>query len=103
MTVSELHKFGLFYLQDGCWNKKQLLSKEWIRESTGKQVENNKNPYGYGYLFWGGRHNSFLANGKYGQYTMVFRDKNVVISLMAESRDTDRLEEIIADEVYGIL
>lgn len=103
LTVSELHKFGLFYLQDGCWNKKQLLSKEWIRESTGKQVENNKNPYGYGYLFWGGRHNSFLANGKYGQYTMVFRDKNVVISLMAESRDADRLEEIIADEVYGIL
>ncbi len=44
--------------------------------------------------------NSFLANGKYGQYTMIFRDKNTVISLMAESRDTDHLEEIIANEVY---
>ena len=41
-----------------------------------------------------------LANGKYGQYTMIFRDKNTVISLMAESRDTDHLEEIIANEVY---
>ena len=80
--------------------EKRLLSKEWIHESTRKQVENNKNSYGYGYLFWGGRYNSFLANGKYGQYTMIFRDKNTVISLMAESRDTDHLEEIIANEVY---
>ncbi len=103
LTVSELHKFGQLYLQDGNWKGKQLLSKEWIRESTKKQVENNKNDYGYGYLFWGGRHNSFLANGKYGQYTMVFRDKNMVISLMSESRNTDQLEEIIADEVYGRL
>ena len=100
LTVSELHKLGMFYLQNGCWNGKKLLSKEWIHESTRKQVENNKNSYGYGYLFWGGRYNSFLANGKYGQYTMIFRDKNTVISLMAESRDTDHLEEIIANEVY---
>lgn len=103
LTVSELHKLGLLYLQDGCWNGRQLLSKEWIRESTRKQVENNQNPYGYGYLFWGGRHNSFMANGKYGQYTMVFRDKAAVISLMAESRNTDQLEAIIDDEVYGKL
>ena len=41
--------------------------------------------------------------GKYGQYTMVFRDKAAVISLMAESRNTDQLEMVIADEVYGKL
>ena len=42
LTVSELHKLGMFYLQNGCWNGKKLLSKEWIHESTRKQVENNK-------------------------------------------------------------
>ena len=30
LTVSELHKLGMFYLQNGCWNGKKLLSKEWI-------------------------------------------------------------------------
>ena len=103
LTVSELHKLGLLYLQDGSWNGKQLLSKEWIRESTRKQVENDKNAYGYGYLFWGGRHNCFLANGKYGQYTIGFRNKNAVITLMSENRQTDRLEEFITDEVYKML
>ena len=38
LTVSELHKLGLLYLQDGCWNGRQLLSKEWIRESTSKNL-----------------------------------------------------------------
>lgn len=103
LTVSELHKLGMLYLQDGVWNGKQLLSREWIRESTAKQVENGRNPYGYGYLFWGGDRNSFMASGKYGQYTIVFRDKNAVVSLFAESRNTERLEETIMTEVYPAL
>lgn len=53
LTLSELHKLGLLYLQKGCWNGRQLLPEEWIMESTKKQVENNLDSYGYGYLFWG--------------------------------------------------
>ncbi len=34
LTLSELHKFGLFYLNKGKWNGKQLLSEKWIEEST---------------------------------------------------------------------
>ena len=41
LTLSELHKLGLLYLQKGCWNGRQLLPEEWIMESTKKQVENN--------------------------------------------------------------
>lgn len=103
LTISELHKLGVLYLQDGRWDGRQILPKEWIRESSKKQAENNRNSYGYGYLFWGGDKNSFMANGKYGQYTMVFRDKNAVISLFAESRKTDELERIIIEEVYSKL
>ena len=51
LTLSELHKLGLLYLQKGCWNGRQLLPEEWIMESTKKQVENNLDSYGYGYLF----------------------------------------------------
>ena len=51
-TLSELHTFGQFYLQNGLWNGRQLLSPAWVKESTTKQVENGQQ--GYGYLFWGG-------------------------------------------------
>ena len=40
LCIDELHKFGLLYLQDGNWNGKQLIPKEWVRESTRKQAEN---------------------------------------------------------------
>ena len=32
LTLSELHKFGLFYLNKGKWNGKQILSENWIEE-----------------------------------------------------------------------
>lgn len=100
LTISELHKLGMLYLQDGEWNRKQLLSKEWIRESSSRQAENDRDSYGYGYLFWRGPENSFRADGKYGQYSIVFRERNAVVSLFAESRNTNQLMDAIMNEVY---
>ena len=51
LTLSELHKFGLFYLNKGKWNGKQILSEEWIEEST----KPSDTDY-YGYLFWRGEY-----------------------------------------------
>ena len=59
LTLSELHKFGLFYLNKGKWNGKQILSEKWIEEST-KAADVGY----YGYLFWRGEYNSFRADGK---------------------------------------
>ena len=100
LNLDKLQKFGLFYLQKGRWNGKQLLSEEWIMESTRKQVENDKDSYGYGYLFWGNEHGSFMADGKYAQYSIILRDKNAVISTLAESRDGDKLKHVIFEEIY---
>lgn len=35
--------------------------------------------YDYGYLFWKGEQNSFRADGKYSQITMVLPEKNAVV------------------------
>ncbi len=102
MTCSELHKFGLLYLRDGVWQGKRLLPEEWVRESTSKQVENDT-PYGYGYLFWGGRENTFRADGKYCQLTIICRDKNAVITTLAESHDSHAFRDAIMDELYPLL
>ena len=97
-TLSELHTFGLFYLKNGLWDGKQLLSSDWIRESTSKQVDNGA--YGYGYLFWGGEQGTFRADGKYGQLSILCRDKDSVISVVAECRDTEALNRAISDQLY---
>ena len=44
-------KFGLLYYNNGMWNDKQIISKEWINESFQSHVSR---PGGgsYGYQFW---------------------------------------------------
>ena len=47
----DLLKFGLLYNNNGVWNDKQIISKEWIEESFQSHVQR---PDGgaYGYQFW---------------------------------------------------
>lgn len=99
LCIQELHKLGLLYLQDGKWNGKQLVPAGWVRESTRKQVENGT-PYGYGYLFWGDQYGAFRADGKYCQLSIIIRDKNAVVTTMAECRDGDGLRNAIFSEIY---
>ena len=98
LTLSELHTFGQFYLQNGLWNGRQLLSPAWVKESTTKQVENGQQ--GYGYLFWGGPQGTFRADGKYGQLSILCREKDAVITVVAECRDVPSLMDAIFDELY---
>lgn len=98
LTMDELHKFGLLYLQNGRWNGRQLVPEIWVAESTKKQVENGG--YGYGYLFWGGEHGSFRADGKYGQFSILMRDKNAVVTIVAESREADKLLVAVFQHIY---
>ena len=98
LTLSELHTFGQFYLQNGQWKGRQLLDPAWVKASTSKQVDNGA--YGYGYLFWGGEQNTFRADGKYGQLSILCREKDAVITVVAECREGAALNRAIFDELY---
>lgn len=98
LTLSELHTFGQFYLQNGQWKGRQLLDPAWVKASTSKQVENGA--YGYGYLFWGGEQGTFRADGKYGQLSILCREKDAVITVVAECREGSALNRAIFDEFY---
>ena len=100
LTLDELHRFGCLYLQDGLWEGKQLVPAQWVRQSTTKQVENGA--HGYGYLFWAGERNTFRADGKYHQYSILMRDKNAVVSCLAECRK-DGFRQTLIEEAYAVL
>lgn len=101
LTLSELHRFGLLYLQNGSFNGRQLIPKEWVAESTGRQVSTDRPAdYGYGYLFWRGPYDSFRADGKYCQWSIVFREKRAVITVVAECRDGRPLMDAVLEELY---
>lgn len=43
-------KLGLLYLHDGKWNNKQIVPKEWVKEST--SYKNEENRFLYSYQWW---------------------------------------------------
>jgi CubicO group peptidase (beta-lactamase class C family) len=106
LCVSDMAKFGQLYLQEGEWNGKQLISREWVKEASKKQVENFGTKdfgNGYGYLFWRGQHDSYRADGKYGQYSIVLKDKNAVIVVNAECREEHKILDCIWDTIFPLL
>lgn len=100
LCIQEFHRFGELCLRQGEWNGRQLVPAEWLREACKKQVENDRDSYGYGYLFWGGPEGSFRADGMYFQQSILLRDKEAVITITAENRDGDSLERAVFEELY---
>lgn len=84
ITTEEMAAFGQLYLQGGVWEGKQLVPAEWVAAATVKQVENGPNDspdwnQGYGYQFWQCQHGAYRADGAFGQYVLVWPEKDMVI------------------------
>ena len=86
VRTEDIARFGQMYLQGGVWNGERLLSPEWVKAATSKQIDNSPNPnpdweQGYGYQFWRCRHNAFRGDGAFGQYCIVMPEQDVVLAI----------------------
>ena len=81
-NVYDLAKIGRLYLNDGTWNGKQIVSKEWIDKSLEKTTENK----GYHYCWYhqyrdnNADNSSFYAFGVGHQFIYINQKKNVIIA-----------------------
>jgi hypothetical protein len=99
LQTEDLAKFGQLYLQKGKWNGKQILPEKWIEEATSlkiyqnpdlsqsKRDSSNDSMQGYCYQFWRARHNSYMANGAFGQFILIMPEKDAIVVFTAESSD----------------
>jgi CubicO group peptidase (beta-lactamase class C family) len=88
-------KFGQLFLDGGSWDGEQVISKEWVVESTGPFLPANYAYYYpewfsslpgrgyYKYMWWGMARDEggydFAAGGDKGQFIYVSPDKGLVI------------------------
>lgn len=78
-TARDFAKFGRLYLNGGNWNGKQLISNEWVEESTKLDAKDGSSIY-YQYQWWiVNREGDYAAQGHLGQYIFVNPAKNIVI------------------------
>jgi CubicO group peptidase (beta-lactamase class C family) len=87
-------KFGQLYKNEGAWNGKQILSKEWIAKSLSHQVKISENEY-YGYLFWNKTYKVndvdyevYYSSGNGGNRVFIFKDQPIVIVITSTAYNT---------------
>ncbi len=83
LSTRDMAKIGQLYLNEGVWNEKQIVSKEWVRESTREHSRWAKEDLPYGYLWWTKIANGYAAMGDSGNIIYVNSKDNLVISIAA--------------------
>jgi CubicO group peptidase (beta-lactamase class C family) len=77
-------KLGRLYLKKGNWNGTQIVSKEWVENST--KIDSTGGNVGYYQHQWwiNEKDNSYEAEGILGQHLYVNPEKNVIIVRLGE-------------------
>ncbi|THB65837.1 MAG: class C beta-lactamase-related serine hydrolase [Gammaproteobacteria bacterium] len=81
MTPRQMAKIGLLMVNDGEWDGRQVVSKEWVEQSRSPLIENS---YGgsYGLYWWvNPASGAYWASGTGGQYIIMFPEDDLIIVL----------------------
>lgn len=99
-TARDMAKFGLLYLNEGNYNREQLIPASWINESLQRYSEDINSAgiessrvaryfydIGYGYQWWSakaGDHSFNLAWGHGGQFIILLHDLDIIIVVTSD-------------------
>lgn len=83
LTSMDMAKIGQLYLDGGVWEGKQIVSAEWINESTKEHSRCNEYKLSYGYLWWviDEKEHIYAAMGDGGNVIYVNTKKKMVVSI----------------------
>lgn len=97
LSAMDMAAIGQLYLNHGIWNGKQIVSAEWIDESTREHSRWKAQNLAYGYLWWIYQ-DGFAAMGDGGNTIYVNTKKRMVtaIASLFQPKARDRTELIRA-------
>jgi CubicO group peptidase (beta-lactamase class C family) len=80
LKPKDLAKIGQLYLNNGIWNGKEIIKKEWIEKSTVSLTKTDWKENGsYGYLWWINDFGGYCSRGLYGQEMFIIPEKKLVV------------------------
>jgi hypothetical protein len=103
------------YLHEGEYAGRQIVPREWVRESTTPQITGSfhNTPIEYGYLWWIGIGNplftyleqegAFLAMGVHGQRIVILPELDTVVVITADQGDASQCDILIRDFILPAL
>jgi CubicO group peptidase (beta-lactamase class C family) len=83
LTTYGLAKIGYLMMNGGQWEGEQIVSKEWVEQSTKPSIAFNE-IRGYGYQWWIPHHEGdqtkiFAGNGYGGQFLIVVPEEDLIV------------------------
>jgi len=121
LSTRSLAKMGQFMLQKGMWEEKQLLDQQWFELAMNEQIWQNAGQgktleeeaeirnssdwnCGYCYQMWKCRvGDSVRLDGAHGQFSVIFRDKNAVVTTNMYSNKAPKALNNLCEDIYPIL
>lgn len=92
MRALDLAKFGQLYKNNGVWNGKTILNKDWIKKSFTNYFSDTSDFEGYGYLFWrkvykiGNKSfETYQSSGNGGNKIIMFSELPIVMVITAKA------------------
>lgn len=115
LTPRDMTKLGVLYMNGGTYAGRQVVSADWVRESTSTQMTGSFHgaTVEYGYLWWLRIGNAlftylddedaFLAMGVRGQRILVLPERDTVVVVTADQRDESQCDLLIRDYIVPAL
>ena len=93
-------RFGQLVLQGGRYDERQVVPADWLGQATSAQVptEVKEDPdwkYGYGFHFWRSAHDSYRADGAFGQFCLLLPEQDTVVVTTAAVPELQPVLDII--------
>ena len=109
MRSRDMAKIGYLYLNEGLWDGVQIISKDWIQESTKEQnrIKVDKE-IPCGYQWWVGSHKGyacFYAMGFGGQFISVYPDLKMVTVITSGEKafNTTHQDVVSSNSITSII
>ena len=99
---TDFHKISQILLNDGKFEEKQIVPEYWIKEMCKMQIE-TPNDYketrvfpkiGAGYFTFVSRDGYIFRYGKYGQYIIINKEKELLITILSSEEDMKNITEV---------
>ena len=111
LSSRDLLKIGQMYLDGGRWSGRQIVSQEWVRQSTAPHARIDETTE-YGYLWWlksfksGEKtHAAFFMTGNGGNKVVVFPELDLVAVITSTNYNTrgmhEQTEKLLTDYILA--
>lgn len=102
---SDFHKIGKLLLNDGKYNNEQVIPEKWVREMIKTQIETPTEykkervfpKIGAGFYIFISRDGYIFRDGKNGQYIIMNKEKNLLITILSSEEEMKNITEIFRD------